>query len=468
MKELEIVYNSENQAKAFEQILRNDVRMLLLQGGAGSGKTFIVMRAIFCRAMMMPNSFHYLFKTDLGVLIAAFERNVISWLEELKLVPIYRYDKSRNILFLKNGAQIHLKPIKAPTPKQSKDNSILGMEAETIYIDEATSLVYEWWEFFISRCRSARGYNSLMIASENPAKRTWSNSYFIKQIHPATLEELPDVIKGQMKVLRIESWDNVFIEPLFLDMLRNSGDVDRFYYGRVNDAVDFDQIYNYEIAPFVDRMFCVYGIDPGYSVPTGIVQVGFGGNYVVNVRQLSYEKGLTNEGFIKEVERIIRIHEKTRQNLQDALPFALKGRMLYVQTTPHVIIDSARTDLINDLDLHFNTDLLPGGGRKRKKVVEVEFIACNKSGSKLQSIRKAQKIKQHVDPNSNFYLKEISGYLFQPSKSEEESVPDGDDHLMDASLYCIRYILEEMFERNPYTLFFNNDLKAIADVQKKL
>lgn len=468
MKELEIVYNSENQAKAFEQVLYNDVRMLLLQGGAGSGKTFIVMRAIFFRAMMMPNSFHYLFKTDLGVLVAAFERNVISWLEELKLGPIYRYDKARNILFLKNGAQIHLKPIKAPTPKQSKDNSILGMEAETIYIDEATSLVYEWWEFFISRCRSARGYNSLMVASENPAKRTWSNSYFIKKINPITLEELPDIIKRQIKVIRIESWDNAFIEPLFLDMLKNSGDADRFYYGRVNDAIDYDQIYNYEVAPYVPRMFTIYGIDPGYSVPTGIVEVGFGGDYTVNVRQLSYERGLTIDGFKKEVERIIRIHGRYYKKLQDALHVVLKGRMLYIQTTPHIIIDSARTDLINDLDLYFNTDLLPGGGRRRKPVQEVEFIACNKTGSKLQSIRKAQKLKQIVDPESNFYLKEIGGYLFQPSRSEEESVPDGDDHLLDASLYCMRYILEEMFERHPYTLFFNNDLKAIADVQKKL
>lgn len=467
-RELEIIYNSENQRTVFDEVVNNTVRMLLVQGGSGSGKTFIIMRAIFIRAMMMPNSLHYLFKTDLGVLVAGFDRNVISWLEEMRVQPIYRYDKSRNIMHLRNGAQIHLKPIKAPTPKQSRDNSILGMEAETIYIDEATSLVFEWWEFFISRCRSARGYNSLMVASENPAKRTWSNSYFVKKIDPVTLEELPDVIKKQTKVLRIESWDNKFIEPLFLEMLKNSGDVDRFYYGRVNDAIDFAQIYNYEVGQFTERMFHLYGIDPGYSVPTGIVEIGFGGDYVVNIRQLSYQKGLTLEGYIKEVEKIINIHEKYRLKLYEGLPIVLRGRMLYIQKVPHIIIDSARTDLINDLDLHFNTQLMPGGGRKRYPEKKAEFIACNKSGSKVQSIRKAQKLKQIVSPESNFYLKEIGGYLFQPSGSEEESVPDKDDHLLDAALYCMRYILEEMFERYPYTLFFNSDLKTIAELKNKL
>lgn len=467
MKELTLTYNSDNQRMVFDEVVNNTVRMLLVQGGSGSGKTFIIMRAIFIRALTMPKSFHYLFKTDLGVLVAGFERNVISWLEEMKLQPIYRYDKARNILFLKNGAQIHLKPIKAPTPKQSKDNSLLGMEAETIYIDEATSLVYEWWEFFISRCRSARGYNSLMVASENPAKRTWSNNYFVKKINPVTLEDLPDVIKQQVKVLRIESWDNVFIETLFLDMLKNSGDADRFYYGRVNDAIDFDQIYTYEVGEFVERMFNVYGIDPGYSVPTGIVQIGFGGDYTVNVRQLYYEKGLTIEGYIKEVEKIIRIHESYRTCLQDALPIALKGRMLYIQTTPHIIIDSARTDLVKELDEHFNTDVLRSGGRRRKQIIQAEFIACNKDGGKLANIRKAQKLKQIVSPESNFYLKEIGGYLFQPSRTDAESVPDGEDHLLDAALYCMGYILE-LFDRHPYTLFYNNDLKTIAELQKKL
>lgn len=464
MKEIELIYNSVNQEVVFNEVVYNKVRMLLVQGGSGSGKTFIIMRAIFIRAMMQPNSFHYLFKTDLGVLVAGFERNVIAWLEEIGLQPIYRYDKAKHILQLLNGAQIHLKAIKAPTPRQSKDNALLGMEAETIYIDEATSLVYEWWEFFITRCRSSRGYPSLMVASENPAKRTWSNLYFNKHLNPITLEELPPVIKEQTKIARLESWDNKFMEPLFFEMLKNSGDADRFYYGRVTEGVDYDQIYNFEVGEFKQRMFNIYGIDPGYSVPTGIVQVGFGGDYTVNIKQLSYEKGMGIDDFKREVEKIIHLHNLYYERLKNAIPVALRGRLLYLQSTPHIIIDSARTDLINDLDLHFNTDLLPGGGRRRKTANQAEFVACNKTGSKLQSIRIAQKLKQIVDPESKFYLKEIGGYLFQNSaKTDEDSVPDGDDHLLDAALYCFRHIITT-YERSPYTLFYNLDLKAIAKV----
>lgn len=158
--DLNISFSSPEQAAVFRQAMSGDVRTLLVRGGSGSGKTYVLMLAVLKRAMKYPGTEHYLLKTDLKVLKAGFDKNVIGFLKKSKIPAsrtkkantTYFYDEARSELYLANGSVIYLRPIRSPYPSNAKgDAAILGLNAETIMLDESTTIAYAWYQFLETR-----------------------------------------------------------------------------------------------------------------------------------------------------------------------------------------------------------------------------------------------------------------------------------------------------------------------------
>ena len=80
------------------------------------------------------------------------------------------------------------------------------------------------------------------------------------------------------------------------------------------------------------------------------------------------------------------------------------------------------------------------------------------------SVKAAKKLKIIVDPQSKFFLNEIRKYYYL----EGERLPDGDDHLLDATLYGMRYILEEVFDKNRRTLIYDPIYKFIEQTLQNI
>lgn len=159
------------------------------------------------RALQYEDSEHFLIKTDLKVIRSSFEKSVLKLLRQnnvpeskykRRMTGLYYYDDSKSTLTLRNGSKIYLRAVKSSSPKNETDSDLLGMEGETIYVDEATTLKYDWYEFLETRCRSAVGCPPLLLLTENPDPRAWSYQYFNKRVHPITLEPLPEVQKKKI------------------------------------------------------------------------------------------------------------------------------------------------------------------------------------------------------------------------------------------------------------------------------
>ena len=158
---LALNFTSDNQRKAFEVALSGVYRTLLIQGGSGSGKTYISHIIALMRALQYEDSEHFLIKTDLKVIRSSFEKSVLKLLRQnnvpeskykRRMTGLYYYDDSKSTLTLRNGSKIYLRAVKSSSPKNETDSDLLGMEGETIYVDEATTLKYDWYEFFETRC----------------------------------------------------------------------------------------------------------------------------------------------------------------------------------------------------------------------------------------------------------------------------------------------------------------------------
>lgn len=146
------------------------------------------------------------------------------------------------------------------------------------------------------------------------------------------------------------------------------------------------------------------------------------------------------------------------------LPYATRGQVTRFHITPFIIVDSARTDLIKDIDIHFNYETTKEGAVVPKRTKVVEVLGANKSGPKELSVKAAKKLKIIVDPQSKFFLNEIRKYYYL----EGERLPDGDDHLLDATLYGMRYILEEVFDKNRRTLIYDPIYKFIEQTLQNI
>lgn len=471
---IDINFSSESQCDVFREIVHGIIRTTLVRGGAGSGKSHIAMVAILRRAMQYPNTEHYLLKTDLKVLKASFDRSVITLLQSNGIPPsksrkrnyTYFYDENKYELHLANGSTLYLRPIRSPKPSNAKgDSSLLGLNAESIYIDESTTIAYAWYKFFETRVRSAHGCPPKIILTENPEARAWTASYFDKQVDPETLQPLSEIQIQESKVMRIEAWQNVLQDGKYLEILKNSGNALRFYYGQIDDSIDYNQIYQYSTAPFEMRLFNIYALDPGYKAHTAIVQIGFGGSLSVNIKELCYEQGFGHDDFMTECQKIINLHNNYLEKIRASLLPGQDNYLSNYHVIPHLIVDCARTDLIKDIDKHFNYEVV--NGRKIVKP-QIVLIPCRKGELKYYSIERVKKLKQVIDPKSKFYLNEIDNYFYQESMTDEEKIPDGDDDLLDAALYGMRHVLEDVYDIHPWTLAFDNIREQIYERIKNI
>ncbi len=471
---LKIRFNSVAQQNVCHQIASGDKRTLLVRGGSGSGKTYICMIAIAKRAMKYADTEHYLLKTDLKVLKAAFDRSVIAWLEgcgipasrSRKGNTTYFYDQVNNELHFANGSTIYLRPIRSPKPYGSRgDAALLGLNAETIYLDESTTIGFEWYEFLETRARSAHGCPPIIILTENPDARAWTSLYFDQQVNPRTMEPLtPQQIAAAM-VMRIEAWENVLQDRQYLEILKHSGNALRFYYGQIDTSPDYGQIYQYSVAPMPMRMYNVYALDPGYQARTAIVQLGFGGDYTVNVRELCYAQGYLHDDFIVECQKIIDRHARYLRQIKECLRPGQDQFLSPIQVIPHLIVDCARVDLIDDIDRYFNYKKVNG---ERVRNVQINVLPCRKGELKYYSIERVKKLAQVIDPLSRFYINEINKYRYNVTATDDEKVPDGEDDLLDAALYGMRYVLEDIFESQPRALRFDPTRQQIYEQIKHL
>jgi PBSX family phage terminase large subunit len=174
----------------------SDATHIMLYGGSRSGKSFIAVRALVARALMVPGSRHLIARFRLSHVKASIVADTLPKVLKLCFPEVYDaimagHHKSENHYVLPNGSEIWY----AGLDDKDRTEKILGMEFATILLEEASQIPWGSRETLITRlAQKTKGTekhpNGLRLKAfycENPPlKSHWTYKLFIEKVSPDT------------------------------------------------------------------------------------------------------------------------------------------------------------------------------------------------------------------------------------------------------------------------------------------
>lgn len=219
-------------------LLAQGQRHTLLPGGARSGKTFLLTRAVVTRALKAPGSRHAIFRLRYNALRASI------WLDTLPKVMRLCYprvelrqQRQDGYVALPNGSEIWF----AGLDDKERVEKVLGLEFATLYFNECSQIPYS--SILTARTRLAQqcdGIEQRAYYDLNPTGTGhWTYREFYEHIDPVSRQPLrtPD----QFRQLELNPGDNAAnLSPEFLAELAAMPERyrRRFFEGRYVAEID--------------------------------------------------------------------------------------------------------------------------------------------------------------------------------------------------------------------------------------
>ena len=277
--------------QAANALLTQGQRHTLLVGGARSGKTFLLVRAIVTRGLKSPGSRHAMFRLRYNALRASV------WLDTLPKVMRLCYpgvqlrqQRQDGYVELPNASQIWF----AGLDDQDRVEKVLGLEFATMYFGECSQIPYS--SVLVARTRLAQkceGLTQRAYYDLNPAGTGhWTYREFYQHVDPISRQPQGD--PEQYAHLELNPTDNAAnLTPEFLASLAAMPEryrrrfLDGRYVAEVDGAlwtIDLIERQRIDSADLPEMRRIVVAVDPsGCSGPedkrsdeVGIVVAGLG------------------------------------------------------------------------------------------------------------------------------------------------------------------------------------------------
>jgi phage terminase large subunit-like protein len=225
----------QEEANAF---LASGKRNLLLAGGARSGKTFLMTRAIVYRAVRAPKSRHAILRLRSNAAWTTIGLDTLPKVMSLCAPKVpFREARQDKFFELPNGSQIWIGGL----DDKERVEKILGMEFATIYLNEASQIPYS--SYLIARTRLAQTCEQIqqrLYVDLNPSGTGhWTYRMFLQGVDPDTRRPLPDAHEfGAMFLNPGDNAEN--LTEAFLRDLENlpARQRKRFFEGKFSDDID--------------------------------------------------------------------------------------------------------------------------------------------------------------------------------------------------------------------------------------
>ena len=258
---------TEKQLEA-QKLLASPSRYVLFVGGARSGKTFLMCRAIVLRALKGEGSRH---------LIARFRFNHVKtsiWNDTMPLVfekcfpgLKVRSNKAEFYWEFPNGSQIWLGGL----DEKQRTEKILGTEYCSVFLNEASEIGWSAVELIKTRlAQNVPGLRQKLYVDCNPPLSShWTHRLFVEKREPnPPYESIPD--PENYSWIRINPSDNAHnLSPEFLDSLQKLSPRarDRFWKGEWGSATEnalwtAESIGKHRRREHPDLQRVVIGVDP--------------------------------------------------------------------------------------------------------------------------------------------------------------------------------------------------------------
>lgn len=376
---------SEKQAKH----LGDKSRYLLIEGSAGSGKTIFAAHQTVLYAITHPRARILVCRQTMPSL------KETSWYEIRKLLHDYEIPFKEN----KTDAKIVLLNNKATILFRSLDDEqkIRSLSVDYIYIEQAEEITkYSFYELR-ERLRgkvSKYDYGQFMMVITPDTKQHW----IYKLFHVQGVENT--------KILHFMYTENPFLPEVFVKEYEEL------------KHMDYDLYVKYTLGQWGDLQNIIYdnwdtkkpehgleyysaGVDFGFNNPSCFLLIGWYDNEPYVLREV-YKRGLTNQEFIHEVDKMLR------------------EEGLYPGKIQRVFADSAEPDRLVEFS-NAGYDIIGG-----VKNVEIKIDSTKRT-------------KIHINPGCTNTIKEIESYVYQ--KDKDGNILDKpvkfNDHAMDALGYCV-------------------------------
>lgn len=174
------------------ELLAGPATHILLRGGAGSGKTFVLVRALIIRALRAPNSTHAVLRWRFSHLVDSLINNTLPEVMALcfpGLSDACHLSKSQHgwSTTFPNGARI----LYGGLDDKERADKILGQQHSTIYANEATQISFDAREKAVTRIRQQSGLPLKMYYDCNPTSTGhWLFKLFEKKLYPKSGERI--------------------------------------------------------------------------------------------------------------------------------------------------------------------------------------------------------------------------------------------------------------------------------------
>lgn len=229
---------SAKQNRAWE-ILASDARHIMLFGGARSGKTFLIVRAILLRAMA-HKSRHAIFRFRFNHVKSSIAYDTLPKVMELCLPGVAQHshlDKVEWRYILPNGSEIWFGGL----DDKERTEKILGNEFVTLYLNECSQI--PWASRVTAVTRLAQKVEGLRLKAyydcNPPSEGHWTHRLFITKRSPDT--KLPIRDPDSYASCQINPADNKEnLPPEFLKELEAlpARQRARFYLGQWGSAAE--------------------------------------------------------------------------------------------------------------------------------------------------------------------------------------------------------------------------------------
>lgn len=216
-------------------MLSGDATHFMLYGGARSGKTFLLVRALIIRALLAPGSRHLMVRFRLAhikssIVADTFPAVIKKCFPEIADFVLGRgHHKSDGYYVLPNGAEIWY----AGLDEKERTEKVLGQEYATILIEECSQIPWASRELLRTRL-AQKVYKTdgtllrlkALYAENPPLKSHWTYKLFIEKLSPDTLKRVVDPENfNSLQVNPRENADN--LNPQYLKELDTLGERQR-------------------------------------------------------------------------------------------------------------------------------------------------------------------------------------------------------------------------------------------------
>jgi len=281
--------------KKFSDFLNNaNKRILILYGGAGSGKSYSIAQHLIKKLYTERNkSFLVVRKTLPSLRISAYKL-IKKLLDQYKLP--YNLNKSDLVISACNNEMI-FKSLDDPDKTKSAEgiNYIWAEEATDLKSGEINQLNMKFG-------REETEILNQMFLSFNPV----SIFHWIKK-------EFFDMIRDDTATLHSTYKDNPFLPQSYIDMLLKLEEQDDTLYkiyvkglwSELKNLI-YNNLTNYEIISNWPQDFdeTIYGLDFGFNNESALIEINFKDG-IPYERELLYETELTNSDLIKQLKILI-------------------------------------------------------------------------------------------------------------------------------------------------------------------